>query len=68
MIKIFFLKDTPTVNTQKDCIIPFIYDDKKYNYCANIEGTFQCPISQELDEYIEFDECNNGNLYTYLLS
>lgn len=52
-----FIKDTPTLNLGKECVIPFEYQNVSFNYCTNKDGIFQCAID---DSFETFDECNTG--------
>jgi hypothetical protein len=38
----------PTLTQNKQCLIPFVYNNFKYNYCAYKDGKFQCKIDEIL--------------------
>lgn len=46
-----------TLNNKKNCLIPFIYKNTTYNYCAPISGKFKCKINDNNS----FDDCSKGN-------
>ncbi len=49
--------DLPTANN-KSCIIPFVYENNVFNYCAFLNKKLQCLVDQNENLY---DTCSNGN-------
>jgi hypothetical protein len=52
----------PTLVQNKHCIIPFVYNNVKYDYCAYIFGKFQCKIDGIKNTY---DNCNSNGSFIY---
>lgn len=47
------------MNTGKDCIIPFTYENVEYFYCARIDGKLQCATSSQPNSP-DLDECSES--------
>ncbi len=52
----------PTLTQNKHCIIPFVYNNVKYDYCAYIFGKFQCKIDNIKNS---FDNCYSNGSFLY---
>jgi len=50
----------PTLTQNKHCIIPFVYNNVKYDYCAYIFGKFQCKIDKFESTYKSKVNINYG--------